>query len=169
MIIAITGASGFIGQRLARRLLTDGHSVRALTRTHSPSLPGGIEQIRGDLSDVQSLRRLLGGVDALMHLAGAVRGRTADDFDVPNVRGTENLVRACRETSPGTPVLFFSSLAAREPGLSHYSASKRRAEDALAAGADGPWLALRPPAVYGPGDKEMLPVFRFMAKTGLAP
>ena len=104
-----------------------------------------------------------------MHLAGAVRGRTADDFYVPNVHGTETLLRACRQSAPGTPVLFFSSLAAREPGLSHYAASKRKAEEALSACADGPWLTLRPPAVYGPGDREMLPVFRFMALTGIAP
>lgn len=169
MIIAVTGASGFIGQHLVRRLCSDGHGVRALVRSHCASLPAGAEQIRGDLSETGSLHRLLSGADALMHLAGAVRGRTPDDFEIPNVQGTETLLRACRQSAPGTPVLFFSSLAAREPGLSHYASSKRKAEDVLSACADGPWLALRPPAVYGPGDREMLPVFRFMAMTGIAP
>jgi len=169
VIIAVTGASGFIGQRLSRRLFDDGHTVRALVRSHCPALPAGVEQIRGDLADTRALQRLLAGSDALMHLAGAVRGRTAEDFDLPNVHGTETLLHACRKSAPGTPVLFFSSLAAREPRLSHYAASKRKAEEVLSACADGPWLALRPPAVYGPGDREMLPVFRFMAMTGIAP
>lgn len=64
---------------------------------------------------------------------------------------------------------MLSSLAAREPGLSFYSASKCRAEELLRSeGGNIAWTVLRPPAVYGPGDREMLPLFRLMAR-GLAP
>ncbi len=169
MLVALTGATGFIGQRIALRLLAEGHQVRALTRKQSSALPASIEQISGSLHDPDALRRLLEGAEALMHLAGAVRGSNAAEFDLTNVEGTERLLAACSERAPAIPVLFFSSLAAREPGLSHYSASKRKAEQVLESRTDGPWMALRPPAVYGPGDKEMLPVFRFMARTGIAP
>ncbi len=169
MIIALTGATGFIGQRLATRLLAEGHTVRALVRSPSRNVPLSAEQVPGDLLDAASLRRLVSGADALMHLAGAVRGGTAADFDIPNVTGTRTLIEQCDAVSPGIPILLFSSLAAREPGLSYYSSSKRQAEAVLATSATSPWLILRPPAVYGPGDREMLPVFRFMRITGLAP
>lgn len=170
MLIALTGATGFIGERLARRLVDQGHRVRALSRRVSPRLPAVIEQITGTLHDTPALHRLLDGTEALMHLAGAVRGSTAADFESVNVEGTAHLLAACTSRMPGLPILFFSSLAAREPALSHYSASKRRAESLVESRRDGgPWMTLRPPAVYGPGDREMLPVFRFMARTGIAP
>ena len=170
MQIAITGATGFIGQRLVNTLLEAGHDLRALTRSPSAALPPSIEQIPGDLADTDALGQLVRGVDAVMHLAGAVRGAKAADFDRPNVQGTRNLLLQMQREAPGSPLLFVSSLAAREPALSHYAASKRQAEQLLGELAnDRPWLILRPPAVYGPGDREMLPVFRFMARTGIAP
>jgi len=64
------------------------------------------------------------------------------------------------------PFLLLSSLAAREPQLSSYAASKRAAEEAIAR-RSGPWLAVRAPAVYGPGDRETLAYFK-MAKRGFA-
>ena len=170
MLIAITGATGFIGQRLARALIKAGHELRALTRQPSAALPPEIEQISGDLADTDALGHLVRGVDAVMHLAGAVRGAKANDFDRPNVQGTRNLLLQMQHEAPACPLLFISSLAAREPALSHYAASKRQAEHLLVELAnERPWLILRPPAVYGPGDREMLPVFRFMARTGIAP
>ncbi len=63
---------------------------------------------------------------------------------------------------------MLSSLAAREPNLSWYAASKRAGEALLAQRPDLDWVILRPPAVYGPGDREMLPVFQAMAR-GIAP
>ena len=170
MLIAITGATGFIGQRLARALIKAGHELRALTRQPSAALPPEIEQISGDLADTDALGHLVRGVDAVMHLAGAVRGAKANDFDRPNVQGTRNLLLQMQHEAPACPLLFISSLAAREPALSHYAASTRQAEHRLVELAnERPWLILRPPAVYGPGDREMLPVFRFMARTGIAP
>ena len=110
------------------------------------------------------------GVDVVVHCAGAVRGWRAR-FQETNVDGTRRLVRALlRDTAGPVPhVVFVSSLAAREPHLSPYAASKRAAERVLEEEFDGvPWTALRPPAVYGPGDREILPLFSWMAR-GLAP
>ena len=128
-----------------------------------------MELIPGDLSDIDALRSLVCDVDAVVHCAGAVRGITEEDFARVNVAGVEQLAGiAARMDSPPLFV-FLSSLAAREPHLSPYAASKRGGEDALARVAAGMrWIALRPPAVYGPGDREMLPLLLSMMR-GFAP
>ena len=122
-----------------------------------------------NLDDVPSLSALVSGVDVIVHCAGAVRGRSEDDFNRVNVDGLARLVEVGRSQTATPRFLSMSSLAAREPQLSYYSARKRQGELALGQGAGSmPWAALRPPAVYGPGDRELLPLFRLMSR-GLAP
>ncbi len=166
--IALTGATGFIGSRVARRLVATGWKIRALTRrTSDRSRLSGLDirWVEGALEDVDSLRRLVHGVRAVVHCAGAVRGATQDHFNRLNVDGVARLVHAAIEQHPLPRFLLISSLAAREPELSPYAASKRQGEAVLAASAGQmPWMALRPPAVYGPGEKEMLPLLRWMAR-----
>jgi nucleoside-diphosphate-sugar epimerase len=166
--IALTGATGFIGNRVASRLLAKNYRLRALTRPTSnrTRLAGyHIHWVEGALEDADSLSRLVRGVDAVVHCAGAVRGATQTHFDRSNVDGVARLVHAAIEQHPLPRFLLISSLAAREPQLSYYAGSKRRAEIVLADQAGNmPWVALRPPPVYGPGDKEMLPLFRWMAR-----
>lgn len=99
-----------------------------------------------------------------MHCAGVVRGATWRAFASVNVEGTRNIATAAHAT--GTRVLCLSSLAAREPALSLYARSKRVGEQAaFEAGANV--TTLRPPAVYGPGDKELKPLLDLMWR-GLA-
>ena len=146
--------------------------VRDVKRAHFLA-QSGVSLITGSLEDPASLARLVTGVDAVVHCAGSVRGIDLADFERVNVEGLRRIVAATRAASDhaDTPsrLLCLSSLAAREPGLSHYAASKRHGEDLLAnEGAGLEWVALRPPAVYGPGDKELLPLFRWMQR-GLAP
>ena len=165
-IMALTGATGFVGSALARRLRSSGWSVRALCRSEPAAGSrgaDGVEWVRGSLEDLDCLRRLAGGAAAVVHCAGAIRGATAADFDRVNVDGTARLVRAAREQRPQTRFLLVSSLAARAPHLSHYARSKRLGEGIVAAEAGAmPWTALRPPAIYGPGDRETLPLMRCM-------
>jgi nucleoside-diphosphate-sugar epimerase len=170
--IALTGATGFIGRTLALRLLSSGWQIRGLVR---PSSQGSsqveiaIQWIEGDLGDPDSLRRLVSGVDAILHCAGAVRGASQAHFNRVNVDGVARLVQAAREQHQLPRFLLMSSLAAREPHLSPYAASKRQGEETLAAGAgEMAWTTFRPPAVYGPGDKELLPLFRWIGR-GIAP
>ena len=170
--IAVTGGTGFIGGMLIHHLVNAGYRVRALTRDRSAhKLPelAGLEAVSGSLQDSESLRLLLQDASAVVHCAGAVRGVTAADFNAVNVEGVIQLVQAALSLSPRPRFLSLSSLAARAPQLSHYASSKRQGEQALASMATGmEWVAFRPPAVYGPGDKEMLPLFQWMGR-GIAP
>ena len=128
----------------------------------------GIKLIRGNLDNIDALQQLVAGTAAVIHAAGAVRGSCKQDFDHINVTGTAQLVTALSGQTPPPRLLLLSSLAARESQLSWYAASKRAAETLLEERPDLDWTILRPPAVYGPGDKEMLPVFRTMTR-GIAP
>lgn len=172
--LALTGSTGFIGAAVLRKLTRGGWSVRALCREVPPGSPpggsgGAVEWARGRLEDAESLNRLVRGAEVVVHCAGAIRGATADVFQKVNVEGVARLVHAARALQPLPRFLLISSLAAREPQLSHYAASKRGGEDALRSAAGGmPWTALRPPAVYGPGDRETLPLVRCM-QCGFSP
>jgi nucleoside-diphosphate-sugar epimerase len=165
-LVAVTGASGFVGPHLVAALNRHGWTVRLLLRRWSPlpSLAGvAAEIVWGDLSDQGALARLVEGVDAVVHAAGLIKARDPADFFAVNRGGTARLAAL----APEARFLLLSSLAAREPGLSPYGASKRAAEEAL-AGRAGPWLAVRAPAVYGPGDRETLAYFR-AAERGIGP
>jgi nucleoside-diphosphate-sugar epimerase len=164
-VAAITGATGFVGPHLVAALARHGWTFRLLLRrwTPLPSLPGvEAEIIWGDLSDEASLKRLVAGADAVVHAAGLIKARRPIDFDRVNRDGTARL----SALAPDIPFLLLSSLAAREPQLSPYAASKRAAEEVVAR-RTGPWIAVRAPAVYGPGDRETLAYFK-MAARGLA-
>ena len=164
--IAVTGATGFVGPHLMAALARRGWSLRLLVRRWSPLPPmAGVdaEVVWGDLADEAALRALVTGVDAVIHLAGLIKARRQEDFAAVNRDGTARL----SALAPDTPFIFLSSLTAREPHLSPYAASKRAAEEALSSQRSGPWLALRAPAVYGPGDRETLAYFR-SARWGIA-
>jgi len=171
--IAITGARGFIGSALTDQLLRLGYSVRLLVRSRRGMElfeARGAELINGSLADLTALEAFCQGADAVVHCAGTVRGRKLEDFLPGNREGTENLARVLEAAaSPPPPLLVLSSLAAREPQLSHYAQSKRLGEEVLEKHQGRlAWSCLRPPAVYGPGDRELVPLLRLMAR-GLAP
>lgn len=170
--IVITGATGFIGGVLAQRLASTGWRTQALVRPesyHKRPKDIAVEWFTGDLGDMGSLQRLVSKADAVVHCAGAVRGAVQRDFDQTNVDGLAPIVQAAAEQNPPPYFLLLSSLAAREPQLSYYAASKLAGEKTLASySGDMPWCILRPPAIYGPGDSEMRPVFQWMLR-GIAP
>lgn len=141
--------------------------MRALVRNPAKAAAlaeRGAQLITGDLDDSQALLRLLAGCDAVVHGAGAVRGNSQADFDRINVTGTAAMLAAARAQAHPPRFLLVSSLAAREPALSWYAHSKRDGEVLLERAADLDWAILRPPAVYGPGDREMLPIFQWMRR-----
>ncbi len=189
--VTLTGATGFVGRRLlahvaehaqsTARNTVNGAATIAEIRVHTrrplatdvaaggaPSAERAanavpISQCGGDLLQTQTWQTLLRDTDVVVHAAGAVRGRNAADFAI-NHLAVDALLRAI-ETLPRPPrILLISSLAARRPALSDYSASKRQGELNLLAHAELPACILRPPAIYGPGDVEMLPLMRIMAR-----
>lgn len=163
MKLAITGGTGFVGSRLADVALAAGHHLKALTRRDQP-MREHVDWIRGDLATRDALERLVDDVDAVIHVAGTINASTAAAFEAGNVRGTLSMLAAA--TAGGVQrFVYVSSLAAREPRLSLYGASKVHAEE-LVHGSGLDWAIVRPPAVYGPGDKETLELFR-MARLGV--
>lgn len=169
-VVSLTGATGFLGRHLVDRFCREGWEVRALARR-----PGdladvqGVSIVKGDLSDGKALERLVDGAQVVVHCAGLTRGASRGAFHSVNVVGTARVVHAVSNTSPSSRFILISSIAAREPDLSDYAASKRGAEDALQRlGGDLEWSILRPPAVYGPGDVEMLSIFKLFSR-GLMP
>ena len=163
MKIAVTGGTGFVGSHVIDAALVAGHQLNALTRREQPERQG-VSWIGGDLSSREALERLVNGVDAVIHVAGTISGRSAAAFEAGNVAGTLAMLAAA--TAGGVHrFVQVSSLAAREPKLSLYGASKMKGEElVIRSGLD--WAIVRPPAVYGPGDREMLELFR-MAKLGI--
>jgi nucleoside-diphosphate-sugar epimerase len=161
MIVAVTGGTGFVGSHFLD-LAAEGHTLRALTRRRQAERPN-VEWIEGSLEDPDSLRRLVSGADCVVHIAGVINAPDATGFDRGNVQGTLAMLAAA--TAAGaTRFVHVSSLAAREPGLSMYGASKARSEELVErSGLD--WVIVRPPAVYGPGDRETLDLFK-MARGG---
>src|SRR6185369_9761052 len=140
-----------------------GHRVAALARREQPEREG-VEWITGNLQDRDALRSLVDGADAVIHVAGTINAPNAAAFEEGNIAGTLAMLAAA--TAGGIQrFIHVSSLAAREPKLSLYGGSKAKAEELVhSSGLD--WAIVRPPAVYGPGDKETLELFR-MAKLGL--
>jgi 2-alkyl-3-oxoalkanoate reductase len=169
--LLLTGATGFIGQHLHRRLLDRGHPVRVLLRPSSVAragIDGRCEVAIGELTNAAAVAEALEGVDAVVYAAGTVRGQRYEDFTTANVAGLETLVAALtRRNGPLPLVVLISSLAAERPELSDYARSKRAGEEVLRGATHLRWSILRPPAVYGPGDVEMRPLLK-LAAAGLA-
>ena len=160
MKLAVTGGTGFVGSHLIDAGVAAGHEIIALTRREQPDR-ARVQWIPGSLEDRGALERLVDGADAVIHVAGVINASSAAGFELGNVAGTLAMLAAA--TAGGIRrFVHVSSLAAREPKLSQYGASKARAEE-LVHGSGLDWAIVRPPAVYGPGDKETLELFR-MAK-----
>ncbi|MCS7182686.1 MAG: NAD-dependent epimerase/dehydratase family protein [Thermoanaerobaculum sp.] len=178
--VALTGGTGFVGSHLLDALLAGGCSVRMLLRDrHQRGVyeARGVEVVVGDLSRPEALRALVRGAGTLMHLAGLVRASRREQFFAANARGTEQLVVAATEEGLAGRLVYVSSLAAAGPfpspqgrapedppaPISAYGSSKLQGERAVTSYA-GPWVILRPPAIYGPRDQDVLQFFKMASK-----
>ncbi len=174
--VFLTGASGFIGGKLAERLLAEGRRVRLLVRRPLPRLEAlGAEIILGDLLDPATLARGCAGAATVFHVAGRVGvWGPADDFFRVNVEGTRQLLTAAR--AAGVPHFVFTSspsvvynggslsgvdesapLCTAAP--SPYPLTKALAEHEVLAANTAAFstVALRPHLVVGPGDQNLIP------------
>lgn len=160
---ALTGATGFVGTETLNRALAAGAQVSALTRRAQPP-QANLSWVHGALDQPQALDSLVHDAEAVIHIAGVVNAPDRAGFEAGNALGTMAVIDAMRRQGIKR-LIHVSSLAAREPMLSDYGWSKELAErHVMASGLD--WTIVRPPAIYGPGDREMLELFR-MAKRGL--
>ena len=167
-LVALTGATGFIGRHLLRELPKRGYRIRVLLRRPTALPPEATGAVVGDLARPQNMAAALAGVDAVIHSAGiahAMSGVPQDDYRVLNTEATIGLARAA-EKARAKRFVFLSSIRAQsgptaadvltethEPQPTDaYGQSKLDAELGLARlGID--WVALRPVLVYGPGVK----------------
>ncbi|MGW0601677.1 NAD-dependent epimerase/dehydratase family protein [Streptomyces sp. NPDC002776] len=175
----VTGATGFIGTRLVALLVAQGHQVTALAR------PGrsvsGARTVRGDLGTGAGLTEAVEDADCVLHLAGLTRATTPRHYTEVNTDGTRRLCRALARLARPPRLVYCSSLAASGPGrlrretdlpapVSAYGRSKLGGEHALHETAHRiPGIIVRPPIVYGPGDREFLPRLVTAARTGFLP
>ena len=162
LTLAITGGTGFVGGHSITSALKRGHKVRALTRRPQPER-AGVSWVPGGLTDGDALDALVSGADVVLHIAGVTNAPTRALFEEGNILGTAFVRRA----AGARPLVHVSSLSAREPSLSTYGWSKLMGEQ-VARGSAGPVTVVRPPGVYGPGDREYLELMK-TAKSGFIP
>jgi uncharacterized protein YbjT (DUF2867 family) len=168
-VVAVTGATGFLGRHLVRALARDGWTPRVLVRRdpiHPLWRDLDIEIVAGDLKTPGALDRLCRGAGVVIHVAGLIKAGSLDGFNVVNRDGARAAAQAAQ--AAGARFILVSSLAAREPQLSNYAASKRAGEDAVREISPSA-LIVRPPAIYGPGDTETLALFELAAKSPILP
>lgn len=161
-IVAVTGGTGFLGRHVVAALAARGWRVRLLAR-REPAATTAFEPeiVLGSLSDPAALERLVDGAEAVLHLAGLIKAARDEPFFSVNRDGTRALAEAVARRAPDAHFVHVSSLAARSPELSAYAASKRAGEDAAFEVLGRARVSvLRPPAIYGPGDRETLTFFQ---------
>jgi len=166
-LVAVTGATGFLGGYIVEALIAAGWRVRILARPARdyPQLAGlDFETVRGDLADRPALDRLVDGADAVVHAAGLIKAANMATFRAVNVGGTANLIAAVNDCPTPKHLILVSSMVAREPRLSAYAETKRESEAALSSLRRGGWTVVRPCAVYGPWDRETLAIFQSAAR-----
>ncbi|MEZ6016956.1 MAG: NAD-dependent epimerase/dehydratase family protein [Planctomycetota bacterium] len=159
MLIAVTGATGFIGRYLTRRLLADGARVRVLARPGRTAAlelddaPGRetLEIHEGDLTDPASLKGFLDDATHLVHLASAHDHYSEEVMKDVNITGTEHLVAEAERVSPECQVVLVSSAVIGVPVYGYYRDSKR-VQEKVVRGSKLPWASFRPTLVYGRGD-----------------
>ncbi len=184
--VLVTGGHGFVGSHLVDLLLRQDVSVRCLLRPGRPAevFEGkAVEIARGDLRDPAGLHEAVRGVSRVYHIAGLIAANGPGHFDSVNRDGTRRLAEAVARAAPECRrVVYGSSQAAAGPShdgvpldesapphpVTHYGRSKLGGEQVLAPALDAiPWTIVRPPAVYGPRDRGILPFFQLAAR-GLA-
>ncbi len=175
----VTGANGFVGSHLVKGLLDKGYQVRCLVRKTSNLkwLSGlKVEYVFGDIAERNSLRIAVKNVNFIFHSAGLTKARTKEDYFKANAEGTRNLIEACLQENPKLKrFVYISSQAAVGPGedqhptdeavlcrpVSYYGESKLEGERiVLSHISELPLTIIRPPAVYGPRDTDMLGFFK---------
>ena len=183
--VLVTGATGFIGSRLATRLIDDGADVTCLVRNPARAAdlePCGARLVAGDLRNPDAVRAAVAGNDVVYHLAGMVTAFRQQEMMATNADGFRTLMTACADCATPPMLVSVSSLAAAGPSsadrprtesdparpVSNYGRTKRAAElIAEEFAGQVPITIVRPPIVFGEGDQNMLSLFRSIFRLGV--
>ncbi len=179
----VTGANGFVGSHLVEALLSKGYQVRCLVRKTSNLrwLAGlKVEYAYADIAERDSLKDVIRELDFIFHVAGLTKAKTKEEYFEVNALGTKNLIEACLNENPNIRrFVYISSQAAVGPGndkkpleertacrpITYYGESKLEGERiVLKHSSSLPVTVIRPPAVYGPRDPDMLGFFKIANK-----
>ncbi len=188
MHAVVTGSSGFVGKHLARTLAERGDTVVAMDLVPAADLDAiaGLKQKKADLRGADAMREIVRGADVVFHVASRVQTRHtgADEVFAINVKGTQNLLEACRKeavkrfvyTSSASVVYAGQDIEKGDETLPYptsfhapYAETKAVAErEVLRANGEGgvSTCAIRPHIVFGPGDTRFLPAVLSRAKAG---
>jgi len=178
--IVITGANGFVGSALAKKLLNSGHEVTCLVRTGSDI--NLIEDKKHicyiNYDNLEEIEHVLQNKDILIHAAALTRARKWESFIKINIELTDTLLKISNNSSI-KQFIFLSSQAVIGPAINEssrkkegdspnpitmYGKSKLLAEDIIHKNAKIPWTIIRPVSVYGAGDKDFLALFKMVKK-----
>jgi len=165
MRIFLTGTTGFVGRHMLRRLIEEGHTVRALVRDPDrAAAPRGVELVRGDVVENTGLEEGIASCDAVVHLVGIIVEKGGNTFERVHHLGTRNVVEAARRAGVRRFV-HMSALGVRAYGAAAYQTTKWRGEEEVRHSGI-PYCILRPSLIFGPGDGF---VTQMMAAMRLAP
>lgn len=179
----VTGATGFVGSHLTDKLIQLGYEVYCLRRKTSDIKwlkDKKVNFVNGDLFDNEALEEVLKKVDYVFHVAGVVKSRTKEGFYNGNVSATKNLIDLAYKSNPNLKrFVHISSLAACGPNpdynaltedytpepITTYGITKLKAEEEILKFKNKlPVTIVRPPAIYGPRDSEILIYFKTFSK-----
>lgn len=174
-VYLVTGATGFLGNRIVKMLIGEGKTVRVFVRQDYRD--DRVEVVKGDLEDDESIRKAIKGVDVVFHTASFISWNPNDDdkLDRINIEANRNIIRACKEFNV-SKLIYTSSIDAIYEGkpikdgdeslpypsqfIDHYSYTKAIAEQDIISANDPNGLltcSLRTAGIYGPGDRTRLP------------
>jgi uncharacterized protein YbjT (DUF2867 family) len=168
MKVFLTGATGFVGSHMLKRLLDEGHTVRALVRDPQRAakrVQGNVEFLAGDVVSEAGLDAAITGCDAAIHLVGIIVEKGANTFDAVHHIGTRNVVEAAKRAGVRRFV-HMSALGVRADGVARYQTSKWKGEEEVRRSGI-PYCILRPSLIFGPGDGFVTQMMEMMRKSPL--
>ena len=166
-VIALTGATGFVGREVLKRLFNQGYHVKSLVRPsslHKTEQHPNVTWVEGQLADPESEAALVIDVDVVLHIAGLITARTKSDYEHVNSHAVGSLAKAA-QSAGASRFIYLSSLAAQAPELSLYAWSKRQGEKSLRTNFTEEYsVIVRAPAVFGADDVTTAPIYACVRK-----